>query len=76
MIRHQNVAGLIASYEYDQYTAQGKVLRSHTNTGEEWYFAYHQGHTAITDALGRTEHIYFDHHGEVIKKVLQMAAVS
>ncbi|ULJ61513.1 type VI secretion system tip protein VgrG [Wielerella bovis] len=69
MIRHQNAAGLIASYEYDQYTPQGKVLRSHTNTGEEWRFTYHQGHTAITDALERTEHVYFDHHGEVIKKV-------
>ncbi|WP_301178357.1 DUF2345 domain-containing protein [Neisseria dumasiana] len=69
MTQHQNAAGLTAYYEYDRYDSDGKVLRSHTDAGEEWRFIYAPGHTEITDALGRTEHLYFDHHNEVVKKV-------
>ncbi|OSI08132.1 hypothetical protein BWD07_12080, partial [Neisseria canis] len=69
MTQHQNTAGLTAYYEYDRYDSDGKVLRSYTDAGEEWRFIYAPGHTEITDALGRTEHLYFDHHNEVVKKV-------
>ncbi|MGN6876017.1 hypothetical protein ACTHUR_15990, partial [Neisseria sp. P0021.S007] len=69
MIRHQTAAGLNTYYQYDHYTPKGRVLRSHTDNGEEWRFAYADGHTQITDALGRSEHLYYDHHGEVVKKV-------
>ena len=69
MIRHQTTAGLNTYYQYDHYTPQGRVLRSYTDNGEEWRFAYADGHTQITDALGRSEHLYYDHHGEVVKKV-------
>ena len=69
MTRHRNAAGLTAYYEYDRYAADGKVIRSYTDAGEEWRFAYADGHSQITDALGRSEHLYFDHNQEVVKRV-------
>ena len=36
---------------------------------DDEYRLYADGHTQITDALGRSEHLYYDHHGEVVKKV-------
>ena len=69
LTRHRNAAGLTAYYEYDRYAADGKVVRSYTDAGEEWRFAYADGHSQITDALGRSEHLYFDHNQEVVKRV-------
>ena len=69
LISHTDAAGLESSYEYDEYTPQGKVLRNHTNLGEEWRFEYREGHTTVTDNLGRTEHYYFDAHQELVRHV-------
>ena len=53
MTSHKVPEGLESFYEYDSYSAEGKVLKNHTNTGQVWYFEYQEKQTIVTDALGR-----------------------
>ncbi|MDC2825538.1 type VI secretion system tip protein TssI/VgrG [Rodentibacter pneumotropicus] len=69
MISHEDAAGLVSAYEYDEYTPRGKVIRNTTSLGERWEFAYFPGHTVVSDVLGRREEYHFDEHNELVKQV-------
>ena len=69
MVEHSQPDGLVSRYEYDRYDADGKVLKSSNNLGEEWTFAYRKDHTVVTDALGRTEVYGFDENRELIYRI-------
>lgn len=55
MVRHTQPGGLVCFYEWTQYTPEGKVLRSWTNTGREQRFDYQQQETIVTDQDGVVE---------------------
>ncbi len=57
---HKVPDGLESFYEYDQYTPQGKVIRSWANTGESWTFSYQKQQASITDRSARKTTYYFD----------------
>ena len=69
MVEHSQPDGLVSRYEYDRYDADGKVLKSSNNLGEEWTFAYRKDHTVVTDALGRTEVYGFDENRELVYRI-------
>ncbi|MCF6244146.1 MAG: DUF6531 domain-containing protein, partial [Sulfurovum sp.] len=60
MTSHKVPEGLESYYEYDEYSATGKVLKNHTNTGQVWHFEYEEEQTIVTDALGREMVYRFD----------------
>jgi len=66
MLSHTDAAGLVSSYEYDRYDAEGRVLLNTVSDGRQWRFDYHDGHTDVTDVLGRTERYRFDGNNELI----------
>ncbi|WP_312837093.1 RHS repeat-associated core domain-containing protein [Pantoea sp.] len=53
LTEHRQPGGLIARYEYDEYTRKGKVIRHTTNLGQTWLFDYRKGETRVTDPLQR-----------------------
>ena len=69
MVEHSQPDGLVSRYEYDRYDADGKVLKSSNNLGEEWTFDYRKDHTVVTDALGRTEVYGFDENRELVYRI-------
>lgn len=69
MVAHEDAAGLISQYAYDEYAPHGKVIHNRTNLGESWTFAYHDDHTRVVDALGREEQYYFDDNQALIRHV-------
>ncbi|MBP6563160.1 MAG: DUF4150 domain-containing protein [Neisseriaceae bacterium] len=69
MVAHEDAAGLISQYAYDDYSPQGKVIQNRTNLGESWTFAYHADHTVVVDALGREEQYHFDANQELVRHV-------
>jgi RHS repeat-associated protein len=66
LIEHSQPGGLVAQYEYDQYTTAGKVLRHSTNTGQSWQFVYAPDETRVTDNLGRETRYQFNEDHELI----------
>ncbi|WP_434779533.1 RHS repeat-associated core domain-containing protein [Neisseria sp. Ec49-e6-T10] len=66
MIKHQNAAGYVSQYEYDEYSKEGRVLHNFTSLDEHWYFDYQPGHTIVTDPLGREETFVYDFNREII----------
>lgn len=60
LIEHSQPGALIARYEYDQYTLDGKVLRLENNLGQTWQFRYLPSRTEVTDALGQTRCYLFN----------------
>lgn len=69
MVSHRDSAGLEAYYEYDNPSLTGKVLRHHTNLGEQWQFIYHPSYTEVIDTLGRREYYYFNEHQELTGQI-------
>lgn len=69
MVSHKNASGLVATYEYDDYSPAGKVLRSENNLGERWVFDYQAEQTTVTDVLGRQEIYRFDGNNEITEYV-------
>ena len=69
MVEHSQPDGLVSRYEYDRYDADGKVLKSSNNLGEEWTFDYRKDHTVVADALGRTEVYGFDENRELVYRI-------
>lgn len=57
---HAQPGGLIAQYEYDQYTPLGRVIRHTTNLGQTWLFDYGERETRVTDPLQRVTRYQFD----------------
>ena len=66
MVEHSQPDGLVSHYRYDRYERNGKVLESSNNAGERWTFDYRDGHTVVSDVLGRTETFGFDANRELI----------
>ena len=66
MVEHSQPDGLVSRYRYDRYERNGKVLESSNNAGERWTFDYRDGHTVVSDVLGRTETFGFDANHELI----------
>ena len=66
MVEHSQPDGLVCRYRYDRYERNGKVLESSNNAGERWTFDYRDGHTVVSDVLGRTETFGFDANRELI----------
>jgi RHS repeat-associated protein len=60
LIEHGQPGAVAARYEYDQYSAKGRVTRSIINTGEHFDFDYFGDHTLVTDQLGRVVRYNFD----------------
>lgn len=69
MTEHSQPDGLVSRYQYDRYDTGGKVLKSSNNSGEEWTFDYRDGHTRVTDALGREEVYGFDENFELVYRI-------
>uniref|UniRef100_UPI00359FCAEF DUF6531 domain-containing protein n=2 Tax=Neisseria TaxID=482 RepID=UPI00359FCAEF len=69
MTEHSQPDGLVSRYEYDRYDTGGKVLKSSNNSGEEWTFDYRDGHTRVTDTLGREEVYGFDENFELVYRI-------
>ncbi|UOD30428.1 hypothetical protein INH39_01325 [Massilia violaceinigra] len=55
MVEHSQPGGLVSRYEYDDYTASGRVTRNWTNSGQSWNLRYLPQETIVTDNLGREE---------------------
>lgn len=66
LVEHSQPGGLVARYEYDQYTPQGKVLRQATNVGTSWQFEYLPGETRVTDNLGRLVRYLLDEERQLV----------
>jgi RHS repeat-associated protein len=60
LIEHARPGALVASYEYDQHTFQGKVVSLRTNLGQHWKFRYSPGKTEVTDPIGRVSQYLFN----------------
>ncbi len=60
LVEHNQPGALVAQYEYDQYTPQGKVVRHTTNLAQTWTFDYRPGETVVTDPLGRCTRYQFN----------------
>lgn len=57
---HSQPGGIIARYEYDEYSPKGKVIRHTTNLGQTWLFDYREGETWVTDPLQRITRYQFN----------------
>lgn len=66
LVEHSQPGALVAQYEYDQYTPQGKVVRHTTNLAQTWHFDYRPGETVVTDPLGRNTRYQFNADRELI----------
>ncbi|SAK96404.1 RHS repeat-associated core domain-containing protein [Caballeronia ptereochthonis] len=60
LTEHSQPGALIARYEYDLHTPQGRVLRIDTNLMQTWQFRYLQGKTEVTDPMGQTSCYLFN----------------
>lgn len=60
LIEHSQPGGLIARYQYDAYTPEGKVIRHTTNLGQVWLFDYRENETWVTDPLQRITRYQYD----------------
>ncbi|MGP9827725.1 RHS repeat-associated core domain-containing protein [Ectopseudomonas khazarica] len=63
MTGHGQPGGLEMRYEWDQHTAQGKVLRQIEADGLSHSYHYHDDHTEVTDSLGRSQRFEFTGEG-------------
>ena len=61
---HTHSGGVRVEYTYDQESPQGRVLSSHSSTGEHYDFDYRRARTLVTDQLGRRQIFRFDRHRE------------
>ncbi|CAB5707770.1 Cell wall-associated polypeptide CWBP200 [Delftia tsuruhatensis] len=57
---HTLRSGVRVQYFYDRTEPDGHVLSSQSSTGAHYRFDYRDGHTVVTDQLGRVETYEFD----------------
>ncbi|NHZ63492.1 DUF6861 domain-containing protein [Massilia genomosp. 1] len=76
MVEHSQPGGLVSRYEYDDYTASGRVTRNWTNSGQSWNLRYLPQETIVTDNLGREERYRFDHKRRMIGIVNAVGGVT
>ncbi len=76
MVEHSQPGGLVSRYEYDDYTASGRVTRNWTNSGQSWNLRYLPQETIVTDNLGREERFRFDHKRRMIGIVNAVGGVT
>lgn len=69
MVRHSRPGGLVSEYAYDEYSAQGKVMRNWNNVGQSWRFDYDTRETTVTDNLERTTRYIFNQAKHLIGNV-------
>ncbi|WP_133255126.1 DUF6531 domain-containing protein, partial [Parazoarcus communis] len=63
MAGHSQPGGIALHYAWDTPGPEGRVLRQTETDGLSRQFAYHAGHTEVTDSLGRTERYDFEGEG-------------
>ena len=61
---HTLPGGVRVEYAYDRESPQGRVLSSHSSTGEHYDFDYRRNRTLVTDHLGRQQIFRFDRRRE------------
>ena len=61
---HTLPGGVRVEYTYDQENPQGRVLSSHSSTGEHYTFDYRRNRTLVTDQLGRQQIFRFNRNRE------------
>jgi len=60
MVMHRQPGGLESRYEYDVYTAQGKVVRTWDSMGRAWQLIYRDGETRVVDSMRRSVRYRYD----------------
>ncbi|SAI25738.1 Cell wall-associated polypeptide CWBP200 [Bordetella ansorpii] len=60
MVMHRQPGGIESRYEYDLYTATGKVVRNSDSLDREWRLIYRDGETRVVDHLRRSSRYRYD----------------
>lgn len=63
MVAHAQPGGIEVRYEWDRPGPDGRVQRQIETGGLTRHYAYHGGHTVVSDSLGRTETYHFEGEG-------------
>ncbi|MCH4245390.1 PAAR-like domain-containing protein [Acinetobacter gerneri] len=73
MTAHHEVGGVSSFYEYNEYSPNGKVINSSSNTGQKFIFHYHDDFTEVVynpaEDIEKTEKFYFNNKKKLTKFV-------